>query len=493
MKNIIKLLLALLIVPLIINSCNDDDLTDWKDAEAAFKLNDTTLGSSIFYPTMENNPFILTWDNTTNSTGVYSIVVSSSDDFSNKIELGKSQTNNFKTTIGALNMAMLQAGLSPYSSQAVYVRVETGNVFSTTINFNVTPYPIAGPIITSPANGSTITLNSADQTAIATTVTWSDYSEYGIAVKYVVELAKKGSANFVSLGEVTIPNPNPNNVTRSLAISSKDLNTAALNAGASVNVETEFDFKVTAKTAFSTPAIDLESAVSTAKLKPYQVDYPDFFLVGGATAAGWSPENAPKLYKKDNISEIYTYLQPDEGFRFLGQADWNPINYSMDVPGIRDTYRYFKSVSPNVVRFSDNNDENMKITGTAGIYHVIIDADFGVKSLEVKSSAGVWDIPNLYLVGSIQNWQADSAEPFNPIGNGKFEMIRQIPDNAEFKFIGQQSWGDLEWANIKKDNAGNTGYLGPKGDNGNIKFNGGNSFYTITVDLKMGTYKLVKM
>lgn len=484
MKNIFKILLASFIVTVFFIACDNDADRDWTTPEASFKLQDTSLGiSNVLYETMKANPFTLVWES--KGSGEYSVVLSSTKDFAIKTELGKTTETNYTTTIGNLNTKLLQIGFSPFTAQTVFIRIEKDSDISNTINFDVKVYPVDGPIITSPANGSVITLNSADQSAIASTITWDDYSNYGSDVVYKIEIAKKGTTTFSSLGEVT-------NV-KSLAITNKDLNTAVLTAGGTVNQESEFDFRVTAKTNFSTPGIELKSAVSTAKLKPYQVDYPDFFLVGGATAAGWSPENAPKLYKKDNISEIYTYLQPDEGFRFLGQADWNPINYSMDVPGIRDTYKYFKSVSSNVVRFSDNNDENMKITGTAGIYHVIIDADFGVKSLEVKSSAGVWDIPNLYLVGSIQNWQADSAEPFNPIGNGKFEMIRQIPDNAEFKFIGQQSWGDLEWANIKKDNAGNTGYLGPKGDNGNIKFNGGNSFYTITVDLKMGTYKLVKM
>jgi hypothetical protein len=64
-------------------------------------------------------------------------------------------------------------------------------------------------------------------------------------------------------------------------------------------------------------------------MKPYQVDYPDFFLVGAASAVSWNATGSQKLYKHDNISEIYTYLQP-ENFRFLGQQDWNPLNYSID-------------------------------------------------------------------------------------------------------------------------------------------------------------------
>jgi hypothetical protein len=43
-----------------------------------------------------------------------------------------------------------------------------------------------------------------------------------------------------------------------------------------------------------------------------------------------------------------------------------------------------------------------------------------------------------------------------------------------------------------KDNTGNSGFLGPKGDNGNIKFAGDGSNYKITVNLKAGTYTIAK-
>ena len=74
------------------------------------------------------------------------------------------------------------------------------------------------------------------------------------------------------------------------------------------------------------------------------------------------------------------------------------------------------------------------------------------------------------------------------VGDGVFEYTIAIPDGAEFKFIGQQSWGSLEWANIHS--SGNSGFLGPKGDNDNIKFNGGGATYKITANVKLGTYKI---
>jgi hypothetical protein len=479
MKNIFKLLFASLLVSILFVACDNDADRDWTTPEASFKLYDTTLGANVLYETMKENPFILTWDNTKTTSGSYSIVISKTEDFATKVELGKSDTNTYKTTVGALNTAMLQAGLSPYASQAVYIRIEAGSEVSNAISFAVTVYPVAGPIITAPTAGSSLVLNSADQTAVATTITWNDYSNYGVDVKYLVEVAKKGATAFTSLGEVT-------NV-KLLAVTNKDLNTAVVNLGAIMNQANDIDVRITASTTSTGGSIVLKSAIVTFKVTPYQIDYPNFFLVGAASAAGWDAAGSINLYKHDNISEIYTYLQPDN-FRFLGQADWNPLNYSIDDARTDADKRYFKTVSSNV-EFGDH--ENVKFTGTAGIYKVVIDADFGVKSLTITPTTASWDIPNLYLVGSLQGWNAAGAEVFNSIGNGKFEMIRQIPDNAEFKFIGQQAWGDLDYGNITS--AGNTGFIGPKDHNGNIKFNGGDNFYTITVDLKKGTYKLVKI
>jgi hypothetical protein len=483
MKNIFKLLLASLLVSIIFIACDNDADRDWTTQEASFKLYDTTLGSNVLYETMKNNPFVLTWDKTGSSE--YNVVFSTAEDFANKITLGTASTNTFKTTIGDINSKFLQAGLSPYASSTVYVRVESGSEVSNAITFAVTPYPINGPIITAPTAGSSLVLNSTDQLAVATTITWNDYSSYGVNVKYLVEVAKTGTTSFSSIGEVTIPNPNPDNITRSLKVTNKDLNTAVVNTGATINQSNDIDVRVTATTESTGGSIVLQSAVVTFKVTPYQVDYPDFFLVGGASAIGWTPGDAIKMYKHDNISEVYTYLQPDQ-FRFLGQQSWTGVNYSIDDPRTDAGNRYFKTVSSNV-EFGDH--ENMKFTGTAGIYKVVIDADFGVKSLTVTpSKITVWDVPNIYLVGSINGWDANNATPFSPLGNGKFETFAQLPDDAQFKFIGQQSWGDLDWGNIRGE--GNTGYLGPKDDNGNIKYAGGNNWYKITVDVKTGTYKI---
>ena len=77
------------------------------------------------------------------------------------------------------------------------------------------------------------------------------------------------------------------------------------------------------------------SNVTSVKITPYKLSYPDFYLVGEASYVGWNAGSAQLFYKSDNFSTIYTYLEKDKNFRFLGQQDWNPTNYSINADGIR--------------------------------------------------------------------------------------------------------------------------------------------------------------
>ena len=124
---------------------------------------------------------------------------------------------------------------------------------------------------------------------------------------------------------------------------------------------------------------------------------------------------------------------------------------------------------------------------------LVIDADKAVQSLKATvSPIPAFDIPQVYLVGNVAgvNWVAENAVAMTKTGAGVFEFTTTLPADAEFKFLVQKSFGDLDWGNIKAD--GNTGFVGPKGDNGNIKFVGDGSSYKITVNIKAGTYTIAK-
>ncbi len=474
MKNIFKYLLVALVSAFVITACDRSADRDWTTPEPSFTLYNTTLGAAVLYPTMENNPFILRWDNSKTTGGTYSVVISNTEDFATKVELGTSTSNTFTTTIGELNTAMLQAGLSPYSSQNAYIRVETGAEVSNSINFMVTPYPSEVPVIKNPTAGQLITLNAAAPLETATTILWDDYS-YGVAVEYKVELAASGSSNFQLLGSTTDENQ--------LAVSNYTLNDIAIKAGLNVNVVAPVDIRVTATTTSTGGTITKTSNVVTFKVLPYQPAFVNFYLVGGGTAVGWNATSAQLLKQTNEISEIYTYLENNGEFRFLGQQDWNPINYSLNADGINDSYKYFNTWSSNLV---PSGSENMKFTGNSGMYKISINQNS--RDITVTPSSVPTLPTNVYLVGSIQGWNAGAALEMTQVGDGVYEYVIEVPDGAEFKFLGQQDWSGVEWGNIH--GAGNSGFLGPNGDNSNIQYNGGGATYKITANIKLGTYKL---
>jgi hypothetical protein len=262
------------------------------------------------------------------------------------------------------------------------------------------------------------------------------------------------------------------------------LNTAAQTIGLTKNIEGKMFLRVIS--ALGANQIKAVSNVTTVNVTPYALEYPNFYLVGAASYVGWNSGVAQALYKMDNFSYIYTYLS-QESFRFLGQQAWSPINYSIDNPGTDAASRYFKQTSANIV-FSDR--ENMKFTGAAGIYKIEINADGAVQSLNATASPLGFEYPNLYVVGSLNGWNAANAIPMTRKSEGVFELTTTLGANTEMKFLGQQAFASLEWGNILKNNNGNSGFLGPKEDNSNIVFNGNGGSYKITVNLKAGTYTI---
>lgn len=477
MKNIFKIIGVMILPLLLINACREDADRDWSNPEASFKLYDTTLGAAVLYPTMESNPFVLKWDNTTTGSGSYSVVVSTTEDFENKVELAKSETNTLLTTIGALNTAMLQAGLSPYSSQTAYLRIERGAEVSNTISFAVTVYPTGVPVITNPTAGSSLLLDGANPTENAITFAWNDYT-YGVDVSYKVEMAAEGSTNYFLVG-------NSDNV-KELIVSNFDLNVVASKLSLPYDVASNVDLRVTATSTSTGGTISKVSDAVTFKITPYKPAFVNFYIVGDATASGWSDSGAQLLLNQNETSEIYTYLENGKSFRFLGQQSWAGANFSLNDPAIKDDFKYFNTWSPNL---EVSGNENIKFTGTSGMYKIIIDQN--TKSITVIASS-VPSLPtNVFLVGSIQGWNADLAIPMTKVDEGVFEYDIIIPDGSAFKFLGQQAWVGEEWGNIHEE--GNSGFLGPNGDNNNIKYNGTGGMYKITANIKLGIYKVVPM
>lgn len=279
--------------------------------------------------------------------------------------------------------------------------------------------------------------------------------------------------------------------TRTSTFTAEQMNTAAVSIGLVPYVEGKMYIRVISYLG-SNNSMVATSNITSLKITPYKLSYPDFYLVGEASYVGWNAGASQILYKSDNFSTIYTYLENGKNFRFLGQQGWDGTNYSINSDGIRDNYKYFKQASSNIAK-ADGDDENMKFSGTTGIYKVTIDATSEIKSITaVASPISEYDFAEVYLVGNIagNGWDATNAISMTKVSNGVYEFVSTLASNTEFKIIGQKSWGSLEWGNISS--TGNSGFLAPKGDNGNIKFVGDGSSYKITVNLKGGIYTIKK-
>jgi starch-binding outer membrane protein SusE/F len=278
---------------------------------------------------------------------------------------------------------------------------------------------------------------------------------------------------------------------RSSTFTAEQMNTAAVSIGLVPYVEGKMYIRVISYLG-SNNSMVATSNITSLKITPYKLSYPDFYLVGEASYVGWNAGASQILYKSDNFSTIYTYLENGKNFRFLGQQGWDGTNYSINSDGIKDNYKYFKQASSNIAK-ADGDDENMKFSGTTGIYKVTIDATSEIKSITaVASPISEYDFAEVYLVGNIagNGWDATNAISMTKVSNGVYEFVSTLASNTEFKIIGQKSFGSLDWGNISGD--GNSGFIGPKGDNGNIIFVGDGSSYKITVNLKAGVYTIKK-
>ena len=333
--------------------------------------------------------------------------------------------------------------------------------------------------ITAEVSATTFTLDKTKAGENALTVSWNKTAlNVATPVRYNVTLSYNGNSQSTALTTHT-----------STTLTVATLNTLCMKLGMPVDTATPVELK--ANVVLGDKKIVASSAPKTLTITRYNQD---FYIVGAASYVGWNANKAQQLYQEeDGIHySIYTYLKKEEAFRFLGQQDWNPVNYSLDEVGIRSDYKYFKKYTNKFLQ--KDGDENMKFYGETGVYKVSI--NITDQSLTIEETTADYKPEHIYLVGDgvsgTPKWKIENPVEMTKTAEGVFETIVVLQPGAEFKFFGQKSWSGKQWGNFTKDVAGDTRYLAPK-DNSNIKFNGdGSSNYKITVNVKAGTYSVVK-
>lgn len=463
MKNIFKIISIFLLIPLVFNACRDDQYDDnWASAEPSFTLYNTTLTSNTLYPTMESNPFRLTWDNTTGATGDFSVVYSTTSDFKTKVVLGTSKTTSYTTTIGALNTALLSAGYSPYTTKAVYMRIEVGDKVSNAISFDVKPYPTAAPVITAPVAGAEILLSGAAPDDVITTFTWSDYNTYGVNVTYLLEVSKKDANNFSTLGSVMNA--------KSFEATNKVLNDAVLKAGLEADVKGEVDVRVTATSKSTGGTIEKVSNIVTFKVTPY-VAFKNMFLVGNATAANWNNNN--------NNQAIFRDASNANKFHFIGKFGAGEFKF-LEILG---NWQPQWGLKAGLVANSDGGDPGTFVTSAAGYYSFTMDILAKTYTLTPYTDA-MTDYSTIGMIGDFNGWGGDLALEQSTYDSHQWSLKDiTITTTGKFKFRADGAW-TVNW--------GADTELSGKGvqDGGNIPLTAGT--YDIYFNDIDGRYQFIK-
>ena len=462
MKNILRILFITTLFSFFLQSCRDDNETSWKTATPSFKLFDTSLGGVVLYPTMENNPFQLVWDNVTDASGDFSIVYSKTSDFKTKDVLGTSKINSFSTTVGAFNTALLRAGYSPYSTEKVFVRIEQGDKVSNSISFDVQPYPSVAPVITAPVAGAEILLSGDAPDDVITTFTWLDYNTYGVNVTYLLEVSKKGANNFSTLGSVM-------NV-KSFEATNKVLNDAVLKAGLEANIKGEVDVRVTATSKSTGGTINKVSNIVTFKVTPY-VAFKNMFLVGNATAANWNNNN--------NNQAIFRDASNANKFHFIGKFGAGEFKF-LEILG---NWQPQWGLKAGLVANSDGGDPGTFVTSAAGYYSFTM--DILAKTYTLTPYTGTMtDYSTIGMIGDFNGWGGDLALEQSTYDSHQWSLKDiTITTTGKFKFRADGAW-TVNW--------GADTELSGKGvqDGGNIPLTAGT--YDIYFNDIDGRYQFIK-
>ena len=237
-------------------------------------------------------------------------------------------------------------------------------------------------------SATTFTLDKTKAGDNALTVSWNKTAlNVATPVRYNVTLSYNGNSQSTALTTQT-----------STTLTVAALNTLCMKLGMPVDTATPVELK--ANVVLGDKKIVASSAPKTLTITRYNQD---FYIVGAASYVGWNANKAQQLYQQeDGVNyAIYTYLAKEQEFRFLGQQDWNPANYSLEELGVRDNYKYFKKYTNKYLQKggagNDGTIENIKFYGETGVYKVSI--NITDQSLTIEETTADYKPDHIYLVG----------------------------------------------------------------------------------------------
>lgn len=177
--------------------------------------------------------------------------------------------------------------------------------------------PTKAAVLAVPAEGSVYVLDKAEPNKVAATFTWdvAQYAGESTPVTYQVEMAKSGT-NFKDVVVVSVT------TTNKVAVTSGELNAAAVNAGLTAFQSQDADIRV--KSYVGARGIAQYSNVIKIAITSYSA-WDNWGLIGSATPNGWDDPDTNLEY--DLATKTYSYSGPlkvgDLKFRLDDKWDTN--------------------------------------------------------------------------------------------------------------------------------------------------------------------------
>ncbi|QTE22452.1 SusE domain-containing protein [Polaribacter cellanae] len=422
-KRISYLFLSLI---LLLGACEAEESLKITTPDPEFVLDTPGISNILLNFDLPDNPaFTITWKDEINSSATYSVEMATDAEFTTPVVLGATEKNNFSMTVAAFNQVLSDVNIKSFADTGVYMRLNTGSVVSNTILFQVSKFAVNPPSITSPANGFSVVLMSANADDTALTLGWED-SEIAenstVNVTYNVEMVIAGG-DFNDATQIGTSN------TMSFEVTHDALNDFVIAGGGKADVASDFDFRLKAVAKTASGDLTRTSEKITLSITAFKAPIPDnLFMVGSHN--GWNNADASQQFFNDG-NGVFSRVQ-----KFDAGAEFKMIPETGKWDG---DYGEDKNNPGKVVQ---DDEQNIKVAN-AGTYVIIV--DFNTLSFKLSN------IDNMFMVGAHNGWNnADASQQFNTSGNGVFVRMQTFSAGDEFKMLPNSGSWDGDWGENKE-------------------------------------------
>lgn len=458
MKNILKFIIATLVVALVFTACNEEgDLPYYKEGAGSVTLTSSVADVAAAVADSDKVVLPLSWtwpDYATDSVNQKFIVQIAPAGSNFEKPFTKELRGALNTSFTAKELNDIAFGFgaisepTPLEIRLISSYANNNEQYqSNTASVTVTPYITPVTLSLTPAGPLTLAVENAASEAV--TFNWNSTRFGNLPLQYALQIDKAD-------GTFEDPHVIPFGAASSGVITVNDLNNVALNAGIAPAASGDLLLRVIAGQGenYDRPVY---SNVTSLTLTPY-LSMMTWYVPGdyvaasypGTTFADWSPDKSPTVESSPTAPtklEGYVYMaNASNMWKFASQPNWDGPNYGDAGAGILST-------------------SGGDISSPAGYYKLNADAT----ALTYTAVATEWGVIGSATAGA---WDTDTNLSYDPASRTWIGGVHLTA--AEFKFRANDAW-DIDYGSSTKDTSLNAG-----GDNIPVTVE---ADYAITLDL----------